>query len=459
MYLILVENKFISSRGIKALLNKNKINCEVVNCSTSEGLLDISRKLSPEILVIDFDIFAGNAVESIVTLRRDNPDAYILGLINNGQYEKLQHAIKLGIDDYMVKPLQINELILRVMIAIRRQIKSFGKLKKDFPFEPREIPTISQTKVIYKPDPEELIAAGEELHDKTPAGPVFSCLEEKACETSLELAEIEIEAAVESIYPIVETSIAESSFDNPECNEQPEAPIVYGNCNNSSVPGKASVNKLVSLTKNVLTFSLLLFLFVLSFLLIHARIGGGTTALAGYRMHVVLSGSMSPVFDPGSLVFVKPTDPVGIKEGDIISFSSTDDPARFTIHRVVQVNHYNGLSLTTRGDASSINNSYPVKPDQVAGKVTGSIPYLGYLFTYAQSGQGLILLIFMPLILIMVFKIRRYFGFKGKTKLTKILTTEPPGKDLLKSFGYGYQLDDADPGKVKAPGRMCHLLK
>jgi len=168
---------------------------------------------------------------------------------------------------------------------------------------------------------------------------------------------------------------------------------------------------------------------------------------------------MSPAFDAGSLVFVKSTDPEGIKEGDIISFSSTDDPARFTIHRVVQVNFDNEISFITRGDANSISDSFPVKPDQVAGRVTGSIPYLGHLFTYAQTGQGVILVIFVPLILIMLFKISRFFGFRSDAQLAKNLIIAPPKKGLSKVLRDDCHPDDADPGKVKAPGRMCHLVK
>jgi len=476
LYLILVDNNFISSRGIKALLDKNEINCEVVNCSSREALLDISRKLSADIIIIDFDIFAGDAAETIVILRRHSPKAYILGLINNEQYEKLQHAIKLGIDDYMVKPLQINELILRVKIGIRRKEKRIEKHAAD----------VRKEQYLAKQGD-----SGQHLDEEIPVRQVLNYSEDQGSETKIEHEEQEAEIASESALPDfsvaceVEEIKAEPSLrthipksfpklldDRNECKEEkgekilrqeiekekPEKAIGYGNCNGTGVLRKTAVNKLAKIANNLLTLSLLLFLFFLSVFLIQGRISGGATEIAGHRMYVVLSGSMSPAFDAGSLVFVRSTEPAGIKEGDIISFSSPNDHARLTIHRVVQVKQENGFSFTTRGDANIVNDSNPVTPEQLVGKMTVSIPYLGYIFGYAQTRQGSILFIFIPVALILIFGVRCLFAFQAKTKLAQILISETPKKGLIKPCRKHFHVDDADPGEVKAPGRMCHLL-
>lgn len=391
MYLILVDNNFISSRGIKALLDKNEINCEVVNCSSREALLDISRKLSADILIIDFDIFAGDAAETIGILRGHSPKAYILGLINYEQYEKLQHAIKLGIDDYMVKPLQINELILRVKIGIRRKENRIEKPAADVRKEPysakqgdtgqqldeevpvRQVLNYSEEAIIehetneiesafynnYSEDPQ-LYKVKQTI--QTHISKSFPELPDDRNERKKEKREITLMQETEKEKP-------ESEGDHICHEEKPEKAIGYGNCNSTGVLRKTAVNKLAKRAKNILTFSLLLFLFFLSVFLVQGKISGGATEIAGHRMYVVLSGSMSPAL------------------------------------------------------------------------------------------QDLFFLIFIPVALIILLGVRRIFAFQAEAKLAQILKTKTPKKGLIKPSRKYFHVDDADPGKIKAPGRMCHLAK
>ena len=140
---------------------------------------------------------------------------------------------------------------------------------------------------------------------------------------------------------------------------------------------------------------------------------GGVPQVAGYQMYIVLSGSMSPEFDTGSLAFVREVDPLELTEGDIITFQSTNDEGSLTTHRIVEVQREDGLQFITRGDANNINDPIPVPADNVVGIVTGSVPYVGYLINFAQTTQGLVLLIFIPGVLIILFelsKIVRYLS-------------------------------------------------
>jgi len=82
LYLLLVENNFISSREIKSMLDKNRIKCEIVNCSSSESLIDIAEKLSPEIVIIDFDFFIEDSAEIVRDLRENSEEVYILAFID-----------------------------------------------------------------------------------------------------------------------------------------------------------------------------------------------------------------------------------------------------------------------------------------------------------------------------------------------------------------------------------------
>lgn len=121
MYLLLVDNNFISSREIKAMLDKHNLNCEIINSSSSDSLLDIAEKMAPEIVIIDFDFYIDDSAEIVRSLRQYSSEAYILAFIDPDHYEKLHLAIEMGIDDYMVKPLQRDDVMLRIKLGLQRK--------------------------------------------------------------------------------------------------------------------------------------------------------------------------------------------------------------------------------------------------------------------------------------------------------------------------------------------------
>ena len=174
---------------------------------------------------------------------------------------------------------------------------------------------------------------------------------------------------------------------------------------------KSGLGRIFNIFGNVVFVLLLLMMAVLSFFLIQSKISGGVPTVAGYQMYIVLSGSMSPEFDTGSLAFVRETRPEEIVVGDIITFRTQAGSDSLTTHRVVEVLREGELGFVTRGDANNVNDPNPVLADNVVGRVTGSIPYLGYLLNYVQTRQGLILLIFVPGVLIILFELGKIMKY------------------------------------------------
>ncbi len=177
----------------------------------------------------------------------------------------------------------------------------------------------------------------------------------------------------------------------------------------------------MSVLGNVVFIFLLLVMATLSFFLIQSRITGGVPEVAGYQMYIVLSGSMSPEFDTGALAFVREIEPFEIQVGDIITYRSRADSDSLTTHRVVEVVLDDGLKFVTRGDANNVNDPNPVLAENVVGHVTGSVPYVGYVLNFVQTRQGLILLIFVPGVLIIVFELGKIMKYltQGEGKKEK----------------------------------------
>ena len=183
-----------------------------------------------------------------------------------------------------------------------------------------------------------------------------------------------------------------------------------------------------SIFGNILFVILLLVMAGLSFFLIQSRITGGVPQVAGYQMYIVLSGSMSPEFDTGSLAFVRETEPEQLVVGDVITFRNPNNPESLTTHRVVEIQRDDGLRFITRGDANNVNDPNPVPAENVVGMVTFTVPYVGYLLNFVQTTQGLILLIFVPGVLIIVFELN---------KILKYLTQGDNGNKRSRDGDYG----------------------
>lgn|GEM_PF-1170035 len=121
MYLLLVENNYISSRDIKGLFDTNNIRCEVVNTSSSKSLIDLAQKLTPEFVIVDFDFFTDDPVSIVRELRHRTPQAYIIAFADPDFYQDLGRAIEAGVNDYLIKPLQREDVLIRLKMGLHQK--------------------------------------------------------------------------------------------------------------------------------------------------------------------------------------------------------------------------------------------------------------------------------------------------------------------------------------------------
>ena len=127
--------------------------------------------------------------------------------------------------------------------------------------------------------------------------------------------------------------------------------------------------------------------------------------IGGKEPLVVLSGSMEPALKVGSVVVIGRVDTSQIKEGDIITFNTPVDfnqpqPAgqTLTTHRVNRIIDNNGIrGFETKGDANNDVDAHIVSENDVLGKASFSVPYLGYASHYLRGKPGLVILVIMAL--------------------------------------------------------------
>jgi len=111
--------------------------------------------------------------------------------------------------------------------------------------------------------------------------------------------------------------------------------------------------------------------------------------IMGGAVYNVVSPSMAPEIPVNSLIAVQPIDPVELQGKDIIAYYRDDV---VITHRVTYNNTVEG-KLTTKGDANEQEDLFEVTYNQVIGKVTWHVPFLGGLAQVLTSTAGKIYLL------------------------------------------------------------------
>lgn len=103
--------------------------------------------------------------------------------------------------------------------------------------------------------------------------------------------------------------------------------------------------------------------------------------VTGAKPYTILTGSMEPLYPPGTLVVVQPAEAEDINLGDVITYQLESGKAQVVTHRVVGVGaDADGTPVfITRGDANDADDADPVMPVQIVGKLWYSVPYIGWI--------------------------------------------------------------------------------
>ncbi|MGR9048693.1 signal peptidase I SipW [Halobacillus faecis] len=143
-----------------------------------------------------------------------------------------------------------------------------------------------------------------------------------------------------------------------------------------------------------LLYGILIFMVVIVAI---SKISGGESTFMGYQLKTVLSGSMEPTFQTGSIIAIEPTeDGTQYQEGDVITFIREEGV--LVTHRIIEVKGSGeNTSYITKGDNNDGVDLEPVLAANVVGKyVDFTIPYIGYVMDFANSKLGSLLLLVVP---------------------------------------------------------------
>lgn len=160
--------------------------------------------------------------------------------------------------------------------------------------------------------------------------------------------------------------------------------------------------KVRKVSGNIGSTLLFITLAVILFNVVTSKMSGENPSIFGYQMKAVLSGSMEPDIQTGSIILIKQkSEGDQFAKGDVITFITEE---KFLVtHRITEVQD-GGKRFITKGDSNNGPDLEPVHVNNIVGKYTGfTIPYAGYVFKITESQLGAALLLFLPGILLVCY--------------------------------------------------------
>ena len=126
--ILVVEDEREMNRTVCTFLNQNGY--EATGCLSADEAYDAMYENVFDLIISDIMMPGTDGFEFARTVRSTNTEIPILFMTARDDFASKQRGYRVGIDDYMVKPIDLDELFLRIGALLRRaKIASSHKLE------------------------------------------------------------------------------------------------------------------------------------------------------------------------------------------------------------------------------------------------------------------------------------------------------------------------------------------
>ena len=116
--ILVVEDDRDLNRTVCAYLNQNGY--EAVGCLDAGVAYDALFGALFDLIISDIMMPGTDGFEFVETVRQQNQEIPILFMTARDDFAAKQRGFRMGIDDYMVKPVDLDEMLLRIGALLRR---------------------------------------------------------------------------------------------------------------------------------------------------------------------------------------------------------------------------------------------------------------------------------------------------------------------------------------------------
>jgi DNA-binding response OmpR family regulator len=132
MKILIIENKIRIIRPLREALEEQGHSCLVA----SDGLAGRKMMLSSQsdFIIIDSDLAKLNGLDLCKSIRSMNPDVPVILLVTNEPGGTMAEGFDAGADDCLLKPFEMDELLVRIRALIKRKSGKKTECKKVLSF-------------------------------------------------------------------------------------------------------------------------------------------------------------------------------------------------------------------------------------------------------------------------------------------------------------------------------------
>ncbi|RUS46700.1 response regulator [Cohnella sp. AR92] len=125
LQVMLVDDELLVRLGVKSLIDWEKHGFEFIgDAADGEKALELMKRKAPDILLTDIVMPNMNGLELIERVKKRYPDMAIIVLSSHNEFEYVRRAMKLGVEDYLLKTsLKPAELLALLIEASDKVVK------------------------------------------------------------------------------------------------------------------------------------------------------------------------------------------------------------------------------------------------------------------------------------------------------------------------------------------------
>ncbi|MDD5293634.1 MAG: signal peptidase I [Candidatus Izemoplasmatales bacterium] len=191
--------------------------------------------------------------------------------------------------------------------------------------------------------------------------------------------------------------------------------------------------KTLKIVGNVVFWVVLVVVLVYSALALFSEKDDNMTSLFGISSLTVQSGSMSPTFDEGDLIFVRTNFDVAKLKADfeagktvVITFKAIEaGETYYNTHTVIDIEVIGSLTwFETRGDAAPLDETEKILSTSIVGVWNGTSwsgwgTFLDSFIGFLKSSIGFLLFIVLPCLIFLVYEIIRFTKIYSQYQVQK----------------------------------------
>ncbi|WEK55546.1 MAG: response regulator [Candidatus Cohnella colombiensis] len=120
MKLLIVDDEQIEREGLEAILRKGFPDSEIKQAKNGKKAIELTHEYAPDIILMDIKMPGMSGLEAAQHIHEHYPTIKIVMVTAYEMFEYARQAIRIGVEDYILKPSKASDIVETVRVVIDR---------------------------------------------------------------------------------------------------------------------------------------------------------------------------------------------------------------------------------------------------------------------------------------------------------------------------------------------------